>query len=195
MHHKSYRLYLRIFKHYLVFILLCFSTAQALATEIKQVSTKHQDQEYILSTEIDYHLTDKAKEALDNGVPLFWNLRIKIKQQRDLFWDKTILNTAINYRLQYHALLNMYRVVIVHPDSMKGITYNFSTLSAALDLMADLRNFPIQVKSTIKTEEDYYIKIKADFDRDALPLPLQPTSYINPQWYLSSDWTVWPLKK
>ena len=186
---------MRIFKHYLVFILLCFSTAQALATEIKQVSTKLQDQEYVLSTEIDYHLTDKAKEALDNGVPLFWNLRIKIKQQRDLFWDKTILNTAINYRLQYHALLNMYRVVIVHPDSMKGITYNFSTLSAALDLMADLRNFPIQVKSTIKTEEDYYIKIKADFDRDALPLPLQPTSYINPQWYLSSDWTVWPLKK
>lgn len=192
---KSYPLYLRFFNHFLVFIPLCFCTGLALATEIKQVSTKHQDQEYILSTEIDYHLTDKAKEALDNGVPLFWNLRIKIKQQRDLFWDKTILNTAINYRLQYHALLNMYRVVIVHPDSMKGITYNFSTLSAALDLMADLRNFPIQVKSTIKTEEDYYIKIKADFDRDALPLPLQPTSYINPQWYLSSDWTVWPLKK
>jgi hypothetical protein len=90
----------------------------------------------------------------------------------------------------------MYRVVIVHPESMKGDSYNFSTLSAALDLMASLRNFPVIDKSAIAAETSYYyIEIKADFERDALPLPLRPIAYTNTQWYLSSDWTVWPLKK
>jgi hypothetical protein len=37
--------------------------------------------------------------------------------------------------------------------------------------------------------------VKVNFDRDALPLPLRPIAYIDPQWYLSSDWTLWPLKK
>ncbi|MEY3760764.1 MAG: hypothetical protein RIR39_2255, partial [Pseudomonadota bacterium] len=37
--------------------------------------------------------------------------------------------------------------------------------------------------------------VKVSFDRDALPLPLRPIAYIDPQWYLSSDWTLWPLKK
>ncbi len=192
--YSSYELFFRIFRHCLLIILLCFYSRLALATEVKQVYVSLQDGQYLLSTEIDYQLTEKAKEALENGVQLFWTVHIKVLQQRDLFWDKTLLDTAINYRLQYHALLNMYRVVIVHPDSMKGDTYNFSTLSAALDLMASLRNFPLLDKSRIE-KESYYIKIKANFEHNALPLPLQPISYINPQWYLSSDWTVWPLKK
>ena len=41
----------------------------------------------------------------------------------------------------------------------------------------------------------YVVAIKVSFDRDALPLPLRPLAYINPQWYLSSEWTLWPLKK
>lgn len=192
---KYYQLFFRILRHCLLIILLCFCSRLVLATEVKQVYVSSQDGHYLLSTEIDYQLTEKAKEALENGVQLFWTLHIEVLEQRDLFWDRTLLDTAINYRLQYHALLNMYRVVIVHPDSMKGDTYNFSTLSAALDLMATLRNFPLLDKSRIEKGKSYYIEIKANFERNALPLPLQPISYINPQWYLSSDWTVWPLKK
>lgn len=193
--HSSYELFFRIFRHCLLIILLCFCSRLALATEVKQAHVNLQDGYYVLTTEIDYQLTEKAKEALENGVQLFWTVHIRVLQQRDSFWDKTVLDTAINYRLQYHALLNMYRVVIVHPDSMKGDTYNFSTLSAALDLMASLRNFPLLDKSMIEKENNYYMEIKANFEHNALPLPLQPISYVNSQWYLSSDWTVWPLKK
>ena len=194
--HTSYELFFRVFRHYLLFILLCFCSGLAWATEVKQVQISLHDEHYLLTTEVDYQLTDKAKEALENGVPLYWTLHVKVMRQRDFFWDKTLVDTAINYRLQYHALLNMYRVVIVHTETMKGDSYNFSTLSAALDLMASLRNFPVIDKSAIAAEKSYYyIEIKANFERDALPLPLRPIAYTNTQWYLSSDWTVWPLKK
>jgi len=193
--HTRYELFFHIVSYYLLIILLCFCSGLAWATEVKQVHISLQDTQYVLTTQIDYQLTDKAKEALENGVPLYWTLHIKLVQQRDLFWDKTLVETAINYHLQYHALLNMYRVVIVHPDSMKGDSYNFSTLSAALDLMSNLRNLPVIDKSVIAAEKSYYFAIKADFERDALPLPLRPIAYTNTQWYLSSDWTVWPLKK
>jgi hypothetical protein len=50
-------------------------------------------------------------------------------------------------------------------------------------------------KSVVMPEERYAVGIKVTLDRDALPLPLRPVAYTNPQWYLSSDWTLWPLTK
>jgi hypothetical protein len=161
------------------------------AAEVKQSEITLQDDSYVLSADIVYQLSDKAKDALQNGVPLFWDLQIKLQQQRDVLWNKTLVDTAIRYRLQYHALLNMYRVR--NEDS--GEIYNFSTLSAALDLMSVLRDFRVIEKTGIAPEQHYLCAVKVNFDRDALPLPLRPIAYIDPQWYLSSDWTLWPLKK
>jgi hypothetical protein len=50
-------------------------------------------------------------------------------------------------------------------------------------------------KSELAPEKQYLLAVKVNFDRDALPLPLRPIAYVDPQWYLSSDWTSWPLKK
>jgi hypothetical protein len=189
---------LRIFS----MMLFYFYATIVSATEIKQVQVDLHDHYYQLSADIDYQLTSQAKEALENGVPLFWNLHIKVLQQRDYWWAKKLLDIKVRYRLQYHALLNMYRVVIVLADNpllsseqMRTTSYNFSTLSAALDLMASLHKLPLLETGIIKADKQYVIEMKADFDRGALPLPLQSIAYVNPQWYLSSDWTLWALKK
>ncbi|MCK5122068.1 MAG: DUF4390 domain-containing protein, partial [Methylococcales bacterium] len=41
---------------------------------------------------------------------------------------------------------------------------------------------------------DYYVAIKVEFSREALPVPLRPLSYFDSQWALSSDWALWPLQ-
>jgi hypothetical protein len=159
--------------------------------EIKQAEITLQGDIYVLSADIVYQLSEKAKEALQNGVPLFWDIQVRLLQHRDVLWNKTLVDTAIRYRIQYHALLNMYRV----RNEVNGEIYNFSTLSAALDLMSAIRDFPLLKSVEIAPEKQYLFALRVNFDREALPLPLRPTAYIDPQWYLSSDWTLWPLKK
>ena len=165
--------------------------ADEFAAEVKQAKITLQSNSYVLSADIVYQLSEKAKEALQNGVPLFWNIQVKMLQHRNVLWDKTLVDTAIRYRIQYHALLNMYRV----RNEGNGEVYNFSTLSAALDLMSAVRNFRVIEKAELAPEKQYLCAVKVRFDRDALPLPLRPIAYIDPQWYLSSDWTLWHLKK
>jgi hypothetical protein len=150
-----------------------------------------QGDSYLLSADIVYQLSEEAKDALQNGVPLFWDIQVKMLQHRNVLWNKTLADLAIRYRIQYHALLNMYRV----RNEDLGEIYNFSTLSAALDLMSAVRDFPVIEKSELVPEKQYLCAVKVNFDREALPLPLRPIAYIDPQWYLSSDWTLWPLKK
>lgn len=162
-----------------------------MATEVTQAELSLQGDHYVLSADIDYHFSDKAKEALQNGVPLFWDIQVKIQQGRKLLWDKTITQKALRYRIQYHALLNMYRV----SDEMVGTDYNFSTFSAALGLMSAIHDFRVMDKADLDSEQSYVCMVKVNFDRAALPLPLRPIAHIDPQWYLSSDWTIWPLKK
>jgi hypothetical protein len=172
--------------------LLPFSVyAGEFAAEVKQAEIKLQGDSYVLFADIVYQLSDKAMEALQNGVPLFWDIQVKIQQHRDVLWDKTLVDLAIRYRIQYHALLNMYRV----RNEGDGEVYNFSTLSAALDLMSAVRDFRVLEKTQLAPEKQYLCAVKVSFDREALPLPLRPIAYIDPQWYLSSDWTLWPLKK
>ena len=165
--------------------------ANEFAAEVKQAEITLQGDSYVLSADIVYQLSEKAKAALKNGVPLFWDIQVKMLQHREVFWDKTLVDLAIRYRIQYHALLNMYRV----RNEGNGEIYNFSTLSAALDLMSAVRDFRVIQKSELAPEKQHLCAVKVSFDREALPLPLRPIAYIDPQWYLSSDWTLWPLKK
>jgi hypothetical protein len=165
--------------------------ADEFAAEVKQAEITLQGDNYVLSADIVYQLSEKARDALQNGVPLFWDIQVKIQQQRYVLWNKTLVDIALRYRLQYHALLNMYRV----RNEGDGEVYNFSTLSSALDLMSTVRDFRVLEKAGLTPEKQYLCAVRVSFDRDALPLPLRPIAYIDPQWYLSSDWTLWPLKK
>jgi hypothetical protein len=117
-------------------------------------------------------------------------VQIKVQQTMPL-WHKTLRELSLRYRLQYHVLLNHYRV----NNETTGEVANFSTLPAALDLMATLRHIELIETDKIAAHANTYIALKVNFDRDALPMPLRQTTYLDRQWYLSSDWTTWQLSK
>nr|WP_087145991.1 DUF4390 domain-containing protein [Crenothrix polyspora] len=176
----------------MLWLLSATAYADGEVAEVKQAKLTLEENAYVLSAEIIYRFSKKAMNALQNGVPLFWIVQIEVQEQRDFIWNRTLSEKEIRYRLQYHALLNMYRV----KNESSGEVYNFSTLAAALDLMSTIRDFPVISSGFINLDKNQYrTAVRVLFDRNALPLPLRPIAYLNPQWYLSSDWTLWPLTK
>jgi hypothetical protein len=174
----------------LLFVLfLNFANANDFVAQVKHAEISHQNGYYFLAADLEYHLSPQPKEALQNGVPLFWNVDVHLNQVRHFWWDKVKLKYSLRYQLQYHALLNMYRV----KNENTGETHNFSTLSAALDNMSIIRGLPLINIKNVEANRDYVIAIKILFEDDKLPLPLQTQVIANPQWQLSSDWTYWNL--
>ena len=174
-----------------VVLVILFNAANAskYAAEVKHAETSLQQGKYILAADLEYHLSPQANEALQNGVPLFWQIKIKLQQKHDVWFNKTFSTSVLRYRLQYHALLNMYRVKNENTEE----TRNFSTLTAALNVMATLRDFPLTLKENLLPNAHYLVAIKVFFEDEELPLPLQTQMIANPQWQLSSDWTQWNL--
>ncbi|GAB6141416.1 hypothetical protein JCM14076_21450 [Methylosoma difficile] len=146
-----------------------------------------------LNANINYALSDKAKTALANGVPLFWELQIRLKQPRRWLWDETLFEKQQRFRIEYHALLNMYRFC----DQDTGNSENFSTLAGAMASMSNIRKLKLTRSNPdgLALPADAYVELKMAFDSNALPLPLRPIAAIDPQWDLSSPWTLWPLTK
>lgn len=168
-----------------------FLHADESITEVRSINFELRNGQYFLSADIQYALTQTAREALQKGIPLYWDVLIKVVRERNWLWNKTLVDFKIRYRIQYHALLNNYRVTnITSSDST-----NYATLAAALEGMAEIRNIAILDEEDIEKDESYRVSVKTRFDREALPLPLRPASYVNPQWYLSSDWLQWPVQK
>jgi len=92
--------------------------------------------------------------------------------------------------MQNHALLNLYSVEQAELSSKNM----FSSLTAALNYMSTLRNFHLIDQRLLQSGMKYLVAIRIQFNRKTLPTPLRPMSYFNPQWALSSPWTLWQLQ-
>lgn len=152
------------------------------------VEVKPDNPWFKLNVDIDFKLSPIAKEALQKGIVLTWVVLIKIEQE-GVFWNTTVEEKQIHYKIKNHDLLNLYSV------NRDGVIDMFSTLNASLNAISKIRNLAVINKQTIQPNETYRVAVKVFFDREALPIPLRPISYFDSQWALSSQWTLWQLQK
>ena len=165
------------------------SFAGEFCTSIRSAKLMETNRTYNVEAEIDYRLSPTAKEALHKGVPLAFEVLIKISRTGSIL-NATLYEKKLPYTLQFHALLNQYEV-----KSPSDQPEMFLTLNAALNFMASLHDATTLDKTALKSGETYQLSLKALFNREFLPVPLRPEAYFNPQWFLSSDWFVWSIQK
>ena len=163
--------------------------AEEYGVSVKQVSLIEREAGYQLETEIEYQLSSVAKEALEKGIPLTWDIRLEIRRTGFL-WTHTMYRKKLRYTLQYHALLKQYEVKTSdQPPEM------FLTLGAALNFMSLPKDAQQIDTELFEKKQRYLIAVRSRFNREFLPVPLRPFTYIHREWALSSPWFIWPIQK
>jgi len=156
---------------------------------VYSVSTHLQGKMYYLDAQLGYGLSRAALDALDNGVPLTFELEIEIFTPRKWFWDKSQSSYNYRYQVLYHALTQQY--IVTNIDS--GIQNSYSRRNTALLSMGRINNLPLLAKKELSEDEEYRGRIRVSLDIDALPAPMRPWAYINTDWLLSSEWFTWEI--
>jgi len=177
----------------LLFALLCLpcSYANAYGVSVIRAGLSLEKRYYVLSADLEYRLSPVAKNALRSGIPLLWTVAVGVYRERPWFWDKRVHDTVHHYLIRYHPLMNIYQL----KDQANGSVEKFLTLAGALAAMGKIRDMHIVELHSLDPLYSYYAVIKVSFDREALPLPLRPVSYVNTDWFLSSDSYRCPIKK
>jgi hypothetical protein len=146
--------------------------------------------QYLMDADIQYQLSEKALEALVNGVPLTLEVHLQVRRRGAWIWENDLLDVRLRYQIRYHALAELYQVHDLQSDSQQ----NFVTRDSALAALGTIRNVPVIKQEKLEAGEVYNMALKTVLDIEALPLPLRPTAYLSPAWNLSSEWRVWPLQ-
>ncbi|EXJ15402.1 DUF4390 domain-containing protein [Imhoffiella purpurea] len=157
--------------------------------EVRQAQIRLVDGIYQLDATVDFHLSQNALEALDNGVPLTIVTHIQVRRTKAWMWEDSLLDLQIRNAIRYKPLSENYEVYRLPGSSGRS----FVTREAAIRALGELTDLELVDRKDLDPDEDYEVQVKVFLDIEELPLPLRPLAYLMPSWKLSSGWTKWPI--
>jgi hypothetical protein len=146
---------------------------------------------YTVNANISYLLGKESRNALEHGIPLEFDIDIRIRKHRPWLWDQTLVYKTITFRLEHQPLSGDYLVTRLNDGDLE----QFQNLEDVLKYIGEIKNFPLTDTSMLKTGGNLYAQIKSHLNIEALPAPLRPLAYISTEWRLSSPWQSWVIKQ
>ncbi len=172
-------------------LLTSIARADAYRSVINRVWLERYEDQYVLNTDMVFHLSPIALDALHKGIPLNWTLQVKLQRPNVWFgvWPKTVREVDLQFEIRNHPLMNLYSI----QRSLGAGKEVFSSLTAALAALGKVRGVELISRAEFVERQPYQVQVKLDFEHETLPVPLRPMSYFNSDWQLSSLGTKWPL--
>ncbi len=151
--------------------------------------TKLDEGRFLLSAEIDYRFSERAMEALENGVPLTIEVHLQVREAGAWIWDESLTDQRLRYRIRYKPLSERYLVSRLPGENGR----TFVTRQAAVAALGELKDLYLINQQRLDPGKDYEVHLRASLDIEELPLPLRPIAYLRPGWKQSTGWIKRPL--
>ena len=146
------------------------------------------DGAYLLDAQFHIGLSSGAREALENGVPLVFELQVQVVRKHSWWWDTIAVELRQRRQLQYHALSQSYLV----KDTDSGTQGNYRQLQDALRAAGAIRNLFL-TDQKMEAGKGYNIRLRGSLDIESLPTPVRLPAYMSSAWDMKSEWYAWPL--
>lgn len=177
----------------MLLLLLFHSSANAAIFSVNYPRVHKIGNAYVLNAQIDYPLTPRVIEALENGVPVTFFQEFELIESIPLLgnfwkWETLLWQTTLNYELSYHALSEKYLLISLDTDDQRS----FTSLESALSTLGKIVNLSLPPKYT-NTGKQLVLRIRSGLDLHALPTPMRPGALLSSKWQLTSPWVnaVW----
>ena len=179
---------LRLLVSLLLSLAICWTApARAGTIEISHVSLEGNDEGYALDADFQIELNPRLEDAIDKGVPLYFEVEFELTRKRWYWFDDSV-GRQLMLRLSYHALTRQYRV------SSGALYQSFSTLAEALRVLSRVRSWQVLDPGQVSVGSDYQAGLRMRLDVTQLPKPFQVNALTSREWNLASDWRRWPFK-
>jgi hypothetical protein len=142
-----------------------------------------------LNAETRYPLTDRIREALQDGVTLAFELEVVVSRPRRFWLDANLVEINIRRELSYHLISERY--VVTGPGTNEQLS--FPTLEAALEQLGHVENFPVAVKAQLRGDGPWEISVRAGIRRGRIPDTLRSVMFWSDSWHRTTEWKTWSL--
>ena len=166
----------------LVLVLASGGNAYADEIVVRDANLRATDEGLVLNADFSFQITPRLAEAVENGVPLYFELDFELTRSRWYWFDEKAVAKRMQVRLSYHALSRQYRL------STGLLQQSFGTLEEALDVLRRLRNWLVVDRTVSLADATYDAAVRMRLDTTLLPKPFQLSALTNREWNLESAW-------
>ena len=149
---------------------------------VRDANLRATDEGLVLNAQFSFQITPRLAEAVQNGVPLYFELEFELSRPRWYWFDQQTVAKRMQVRLSYHALSRQYRL------STGLLQQSFGTLEEALDVLRRLRNWLVVDRTVTLADATYEAAVRMRLDTTLLPKPFQLSALTNREWNLESQW-------
>ena len=149
---------------------------------VRDANLRATDEGLVLNAQFSFQITPRLAEAVQNGVPLYFELEFELSRPRWYWFDQQTVAKRMQVRLSYHALSRQYRL------STGWLQQSFGNLEEALDVLRRLRNWLVVDRTVTLADATYEAAVRMRLDTTLLPKPFQLSALTNREWNLESQW-------
>ena len=150
----------------------------------------HDEQGWFMDAQCEIRLSPGAQEALENGVPLVFELHAQIVRTHNWLWDVVEHERTLMRQIQYHALSRSYLV----RDLDTGTQGVYSRVGDALHAVGLIDSLLLS-EGSLRADRDYLVRLRGSHDIESLPTPVRLLAYVSSAWDMHSEWYAWPLAR
>ena len=161
--------------------------ARADAIIVKDAELRAADDNWDLSAEFEFAINPTLDEALQKGVPLYFELEFELLRPRWYWVDEKVLAFAIQYRVSYNALTRQYRLA----SGLLG--QPFDTLGEVERFLSRVTSRPVAQRDQLAKGVRYEAALRLRLDTNQLPKPFQLSALASREWSLQSEWHRWSV--
>lgn len=177
---RSIAFYTSLF--FLALVLVAGGSARADEIDVQAANLRATDEGLVLNAEFSFQITPRLAEAVENGVPLYFELEFELSRPRWYWFDQETVAKRMQVRLSYHALSRQYRL------STGLLQQSFGNLEDALNVLRRLRNWLVVDRTVSLADTTYQAAVRMRLDTTLLPKPFQLSALTNSEWTLESAW-------
>ena len=162
-------------------LLLACSGGAALAqgVELVELEAHRRDAGLTLDFNLRIQLPRAVDEALQRGVPVYFQVRAATYRSRWYWRDERVARATRSWRLSYQPLTSSWRV------TQGGLHQSYPALQEALASISRLSQWKIADGAEIEVGERYYVEFSYQLDTSQLPRPMQIG--IGGDWHLQVE--------
>jgi Domain of unknown function (DUF4390) len=141
-----------------------------------------------LHARIEYPDNPEIRDALRDGITLFFELDTRVERARRFWFDAEVVALTLRRELVYHAVSERYVV----KDTRSGDQQSYATLEEALKQLGTVDGWPILVEPQLDGGM-YQVSVRAGVRRGRLPASLRALMFWTDDWHRTSEWYSWSL--
>ena len=163
------------------------SLAQATKASLRDIVLDSNNENLTLSFKLENSFPAEMKEVILNGTPITFTFFVVLREIKDFWPDRKIVDIKIDHLLKYNVLKKEFVIKRSWEIDEVSITKSFVEAQHLMAVISSLKILPF---SWLENGSRYQIAIKAELSKANLPFDLRTAMFFSPPWGFETDWYI-----